>query len=175
MKKKLNIILLTFILLFTITSRLSAENISIVFVDLDKIIATSNAGKKAQSSLDKFAKKENQKFDNIESDLKKKEQEILKQQNIISKEELDKKVKSFQTEIKKLRKDKLDFNRSIIKKNQESTNKMVNEINKILTQYASNNSVSLIIQKKNIIIGKTELDITPQILKEFNSKVKSID
>ena len=52
---------------------------------------------------------------------------------------------------------------------------MVNEINKILTQYASDNSVSLIIQKKNIIIGKTELDITPQILKEFNSKVKSID
>ena len=59
--------------------------------------------------------------------------------------------------------------------NQSSTNKMVNEINKILTQYASDNSVSLIIQKKNIIIGKTELDITPQILKEFNSKVKSID
>jgi len=63
----------------------------------------------------------------------------------------------------------------LLKKIREATNKMVNEINKILTQYASNNSVSLIIQKKNIIIGKTELDITPQILKEFNSKVKSID
>ena len=52
---------------------------------------------------------------------------------------------------------------------------MVNEINKILTQYASDNLVSLIIQKKNIIIGKTELDITSQVLKEFNSKIKSID
>ena len=107
--------------------------------------------------------------------LKKKEQEILKQKNIISKEELDKKVKSFQTELSKLRKEKIEFNRNIIKKNKDATNKMVNEINKILTQYASDNSVSLIIQKKNIIIGKTELDITPQILKEFNSKVKSID
>ena len=86
-----------------------------------------------------------------------------------------KKVKSFQTELSKLRKEKIEFNRNIIKRNQESTNKIVNEINKILTEYASNNSVSLIIQKKNIIIGKTELDITPQILKEFNSKVKSID
>ena len=44
----------------------------IVFVDMDKIITTSNAGKKVQSSLDKFAKKENQKFDSIESNLKKK-------------------------------------------------------------------------------------------------------
>ena len=175
MLKKFNLILLISILSFICNQKSFAEDLNIVFVDMDKIIATSNAGKKIQNSMDKFAKKENQKFDSIESNLKKKEQEILKQKNIISKEELDKKVKSFQTELSKLRKEKIEFNRNIIKRNQEATNKMVNEINKILTQYASNNSVSLIIQKKNIIIGKTELDITPQILKEFNSKVKSID
>ena len=175
MKKKINSTLLVFIILMKIIQKSVAEDLNIVFVDMDRIIATSNAGKKAQSSIDKFAKKENQKFDSFESNLKKKEQEILKQKNIISKEELDKKIKSFQTELSKLRKEKIEFNRSIIKRNQESTNKIVNEINKILTEYASNNSVSLIIQKKNIIIGKTELDITPQILKEFNSKVKSID
>ena len=175
MLKKFNLILLISIFSFICNQKSFAEDLIIVFVDMDKIIATSNAGKKIQNSMDKFAKKENQKFDSIESNLKKKEQEILKQKNIISKEELDKKVKSFQTELSKLRKEKIEFNRSIIKRNQEATNKIVNEINKILTQYASNNSVSLIIQKKNIIIGKTELDITPQILKEFNSKVKSID
>ena len=175
MLKKFNLILLISIFSFICNQKSFAEDLIIVFVDMDKIIATSNAGKKIQNSMDKFAKKENQKFDSIESNLKKKEQEILKQKNIISKEELDKKVKSFQTELSKLRKEKIEFNRSIIKRNKESTNKIVNEINKILTQYASDNSVSLIIQKKNIIIGKTELDITPQILKEFNSKVKSID
>ena len=59
-------------------------------------------------------------------------------------------------------------------KNLETTNKMVNEINKILTKYASENSISIVIQK-NIIIGKSELDITDNILKEFNSKIKSIN
>ena len=167
--------MLIFIFLFIFIQKSVAEDLKIVFVDMDKIIATSNAGKKAQSSMDKFAKKENQKFDSIEANLKKKKQDILNQKNIISKEELDKKVKSFQAEILKLRKEKAEFNRNIIKKNKEATNKMVNEINKILTQYASDNSVSLVIQKKNIIIGKTELDITPEILKEFNNKVKSIN
>ena len=175
MKMKIKSTLLVFIFILIFIQKSVAEDLNIVFVDMDTIIATSNAGKKAQSSINKFAKKENQKFDSIESNLKKKEQEILKQKNIISKDELDKKVKSFQIELSKLRKEKLEFNRSIIKLNQEATNKMVNEINKILTQYASDNSVSLVIQKKNIIIGKTELDITPHILKEFNSKVKSID
>ena len=175
MLKKFNSILLISIFSFICNQKSFAEDLIIVFVDMDKIIATSNAGKKIQSSMDKFAKKENQKFDSIESNLKKKEQEILKQKNIISKEELDKKIKSFQSELLKLRNDKIDFNKRLVKMNKESTNKMVNQINKILTQYAFDNSVSLIIQKKNIIIGKTELDITPQILKEFNSKVKSID
>ena len=175
MLKKFNLILLISIFSFICNQKSFAEDLIIVFVDMDKIIATSNAGKKIQNSMDKFAKKENQKSDTIENKLKKKEQEILKQKNVISKEELDNKIKSFQIELSKLRKEKIKFNRSIIKRNQESTNKIVNEINKILTEYASNNSVSLIIQKKNIIIGKTELDITPQILKEFNSKVKSID
>jgi outer membrane protein len=175
MKIKISSILLIFVFLFIFIQKSVAQDLKIVFVDMDKIIATSNAGKKAQSSMDKFAKKENQKFDSIEANLKKKEQDILNQKNIISKEELDKKVKSFQAEILKLRKEKAEFNRNIIKKNKEATNKMVNEINKILTQYASDNSVSLVIQKKNIIIGKTELDITPEILKEFNNKVKSIN
>ena len=175
MKIKISSILLIFVFLFIFIQKSVAEDLKIVFVDMDKIIATSNAGKKAQSSMDKFAKKENQKFDSIEANLKKKEQDILNQKNIISKEELDKKVKSFQAEILKLRKEKAEFNRNIIKKNKEATNKMVNEINKILTKYASDNSVSLVIQKKNIIIGKTELDITPEILKEFNNKVKSIN
>ena len=175
MKIKISSILLIFVFLFIFIQKSVAENLKIVFVDMDKIIANSNAGKKAQSSMDKFAKKENQKFDSIEANLKKKEQDILNQKNIISKEELDKKVKSFQAEILKLRKEKVEFNRNIIKKNKEATSKMVNEINKILTQYASDNSVSLVIQKKNIIIGKTELDITPEILKEFNNKVKSIN
>jgi outer membrane protein len=175
MKIKINSIFLIFFFLLIFIQKSFSEVLKIVFVDMDKIISTSNAGKKAQSSMDKFAKKENQKFDNIEADLKKKEQDILNQKNIISKEELDKKVKSFQAEILKLRKEKIEFNRNIIKKNKNATNKMVNEINKILTQYASDNSVSLVIQKKNIIIGKTELDITPEILKEFNNKVKSIN
>jgi outer membrane protein len=175
MKIKINSILLIFIFLFIFIQKSVAEDLKIVFVDMDRIIANSNAGKKVQSSIDKFAKKENQKFDSTESELKKKEQEILKQKNILSKEELDKKVKSFQAELSKLRKEKIEFNRNIIKKNKEATSKIVNEINKILTQYASENSISLIIQKKNIIIGKTEMDITPQILKEFNSKVKSIN
>jgi len=164
-----------FFLLFLIIPKSYAEDLKISFVDMDKIIATSTVGKKVQKSINNLIKKEEEKFKKTEANLKKKEEEILKQKNIISKEELDNKIKDFQNTLNDFRNERTKFNRSINKKNLEATNKMVNEINKILTKYAADNSISLVMQKKNIIIGKSELDITDEILKEFNNQIKSID
>ena len=56
----------------------------------------------------------------------------------------------------------------------KETNLLVSSLNNILANYAEKNSISLIIQKKNIVIGKSELDITKEVLDIFNSEVKSI-
>ena len=56
-----------------------------------------------------------------------------------------------------------------------SVNKILNILNTILSEYAANNSISLIIDKKNIIIGKTELDVTNKIMDLLNKKIKKID
>ncbi len=175
MIKELRYLFLIFFFNILIFNHVNAENLIIRFVDMDRIISNSDAGKKIQKSFDKKIKNENAKFKEIEDDLKKKQEEILQQKNIISKEELDNKVKDFQTNLTNLRNKRNKFNREINQKNLEATNKMVNEINKILVKYASDNSISFLIQKKNIIIGKSELDITDLILKEFNKQVKSIE
>tara|TARA_B100001287_G_C22380021_1_gene388360 strand:- start:4 stop:525 length:522 start_codon:yes stop_codon:yes gene_type:complete len=172
---KISYILYFLLILFLLSNKVYAENLTISFVDIDKIISQSNAGKKIQKSFDTKIKKENEKFAKIEKDLKNKEQDILKKKNILSKEELDKEIKDFQSTLSKFRKQRAEFNRNMTKKNLESTNKMVSEINKILTKYASDNSISLVIQKKHIIIGKSDLDITEKILKEFNDKIKSVE
>ena len=174
MEKRFSYLLVFFFLLF-INNNGYSETLKVSFVDIDQIISQSNAGLKIQKKIDKEIKTQNEKFGKIENDLKKNEDDILKQKNVISKEELDKKIKEFQTKLQNFRNERTKFNREINKKNLQATNKMVNEINKILTKYAADNSISLVIQKKNIIIGKSELDITEEILKEFNKQVKSID
>ena len=175
MKKKTVYFFLISLFLTLITGKASTENLNIKFVDVDLIISQSTAGKKVQKSFDKKIEKENAKFKKVEDELKKEQEEILKQKNIISKDELENKIKEFQSNLNELRANRAKFNREMNKKNLESTNKMVNEINKILVKYASDNSISFVIQKKNIIIGKSELDITNEILEEFNSKIKSIE
>ena len=167
-----------FILLFSINFLLfnltSAEDLKINYVDIDKIISQSNAGKKMNKSIDSIIKNKNKEFQKIEDDLKKKDAEIVKQQNILSKDELNKKIQDLQKEIQNYRAEKENFRKKMAQKKLNATGQMVSNLNKILGEYANENSISLIIQKKNIVIGKSDMDITKQILEIFNKKVKEV-
>jgi outer membrane protein len=168
-----NFLFLSIILI--LTPNLShAEQLKIFYVDIDKIVKESNVGKKVEKDFLSIVKKKNKEFDKIEKDLKKKDSDLIKQKNILSKDELSKKIKYLEKEIKSYRTDKSKFNQNISQKKLRATSEMVVYLNRILGKYASDNSASLIIQKKNIIIGKSELDITQQILEIFNKEVKSV-
>jgi len=53
----------------------------------------------------------------------------------------------------------------------DNTNKLLKLINPILVEFSQDNSISFILQKKNLIIGKTELDITDKIIKIANKEI----
>jgi outer membrane protein len=53
----------------------------------------------------------------------------------------------------------------------DNTNKLLKLINPILVEFSKNDSISVLLQKKNVIIGKTELDITDKIIKIVNKKI----
>ena len=51
---------------------------------------------------------------------------------------------------------------------------MLNTLTPILTSYSTDKNIDIILPKKNLLIGRTELDITNEILEIFNKKVKTI-
>ena len=51
----------------------------------------------------------------------------------------------------------------------------LNEINKILREYAEKNSIDMIISSNQILIGKSELDVTKEILELVNNKIKKFE
>ena len=50
--------------------------------------------------------------------------------------------------------------------------KLINSIKPILTNYSKSKNISLLFQKKNIILGSSELDITKDILNIVNKDIK---
>ena len=93
-KKFFTILILTF---FFVNSSNGQEQI--VFLDLDNVVSNTNAGKSILDKLEKSKKETLLKFEKKEKDLKKIEDQIKKQKNIISENELKKKLAEFSKEV----------------------------------------------------------------------------
>ena len=47
------------------------------------------------------------------------------------------------------------------------------EINKILKEFAENNNIDIIFSSNQMLIGKSSLDVTDDLLEQVNSKIKN--
>ena len=167
-----SLLLLIFFIFFSKIS-LSHEK-TIVYIDLNKIMHNSIAGKSITSQLENNHKKNISKFKNIEEELKKEEAEIISQKNVITKEEFEKKIIDLRDKANKFRKERNININNLNNQRLEATSKMITLVRPILSEFSDKNSISLIIDKKNIIIGKTLLDITDDILKIVDEKIGKI-
>ena len=153
-------------------SQVSFAEKQIAFIDIDLIMNQSEFGKRSYKKIDDDFIRENEKLLKIEKNLVSKEQEILKQKNVLSEEQLNKKIGDLKKEFNDFKRKKRSMNEKFNKMRLDKTNQMVQSLNNILSKYADENDISLIIQKKFIVIAKSGLDITSEILKIFNKENK---
>jgi len=168
----LRVLFITFALFYYTQSY--AENL-IAFIDMNKIMNESTAGKSITSQLEKLHKKNIDYFTKEEKKLKEKESSIISQKNVLSKDEFEKKIISLRDEANSYRSKRTELIDSLTKKRVNATNDLIKAVHPILLEYSTTNSISIVIQKKNIIIGKNELDITNDIMSILNKKIKKVD
>ena len=167
-KKSFFLIIIFF--LFGVTNLWSSEKIA--FLDVEFIINKSEPALVIIKKIEKIRDQETKRLKEIEDSLKKKNEELIKTKNLISDEELKKKISSLRNEamsFDELRKKKIkELN---IKKNKE-LNEFLKLINPIVQEYMKEKSIDMIIDKKNIFMAKSKNDITEDILKIVNNKIK---
>ncbi len=150
-------------------------NAQIVYIDLNFILNESEVGKYVNAYVDKIKNENYLKYKEQENKLIKKEQLLVSQKNILNTEEFDKKIVLLAEEVKKYRSDKkLSFD-NINKIKIEYTKEILKSLNPIITNYVNLNSISIVVPKKNIIVGKKNLDITDNIIRLLNDNIKKIN
>ena len=106
MKYSLKVVLIFFLLF-----GFSSANENIRFVDINYIVNNSTSGKKLNQVIESKNKKIISELNNLGKKLKEKKDKIVKQKNILKKDELDKLIKDYEIEVKKfeeIRKKKRD-------------------------------------------------------------------
>ena len=172
--KKLQYLIYTLILIILINiSKVSAE--TIVYIDMNKIMQVSKAGKSVTDQLNKTNENNIKKFTKIEADLKKDEKSLIAQRNVLSQEEFEKSLQNLKNKIDEYRKKRQKAIEEVTQKRIKASADFAQKIKPILAEYAKDKNIDMVIQKKNIIMGKTDLDITNQILKIVDQKISKLD
>ncbi len=170
--KKYNFIIIFFIIL--ITSNISYSQ-NIVIADLDKIVKSSETGKKIITYFSEENKKLLDEFKINENKFKKKERTLISQKNLLSAEEYLKKVDELKKEVNNFN---IDSNIKLKELN-NFKNKILrlfrNEINKILQEFSEKNKIDLIISSEQILIGKSNIDVTNDLLNIVNKKITNFE
>ncbi len=161
-----------FFLIFFFSNLLNAEQI--VYINIEKIMKESKAGKQIIEKITKSNELNINKFKKIEEELRSQEKDLLAKKNVISENEFQKKLEILKNEISDYRSKRQNIINNTTKKRIEASAEFSNRIKPILGDYAAKNNIAIIVQKKNIIMGKKELDITDDILKIVDKEISKI-
>ena len=142
MKKVLFFLIISFFL----TSNVLSTTISIV--DITFLLKNSNKGKSIQKELDNLNKKNSELFNDKKKKLEIKEKKIASKKNILSKEDFNNEVLNFRKEVADYESERRKSAQNINNIKVGKIAKLLTEINKILVDYSSKNSISTIIDKK---------------------------
>ena len=168
MKKK--ILLYFFSLIFFFNSTNTFGNI--VFIDVDFVIKNSNIGKISLKKLEDINNENLESLKQKQSELKNLEEDLNNKKNIISSDEFNKELTELKAKFKSFNseKEKMANNFKSIQNNEISS--VLKKINSVIQEYMNTNAIDLVLDKKNIFIGKVSSDITEKILTEVNIKFK---
>ncbi len=139
-------------------------------VDMQKILVLSDAGKVAKEQLGTKAAKYDSDKTVKEEELKKLKAELERQNVLLSESARAAKEKDYQQRLKEYQRFLKDAQDDLQARNDELTNKIGEEIVKLVQEYGKKNGYTTIfIKHEAMIYVDDKIDLTDELLKQFNA------
>ena len=145
-----------------------AAEIKLGYVDLQKIVTTSEQGKEAMKTLDSIEKAKNGLIREKINEIRKLEEELTKQGAILNPDTKQKKQaehEKLMMEYQNMRKERDEE----LKKNESVfIQKIVLDVKKLLTKIAQEEGYTAILNEAVVIYMPDELNLTDRVMRQFN-------
>ena len=166
-------ILLSSILVFFLffINQASSEQ-KLAFIDMDRVISTSKSGSSILKQLTDLNNKNLKILKDKEKNFKEKETKLISQKNIIPEADFKNKVDELKSELLNYKKIRNKMSADFDKLKVNNTNNLLKLINPVLVKFSNDNEISVILKKKDLVVAKTELDITDEVIKIVDLEVK---
>lgn len=144
------------------------------YLDFKYILNQSEAGKKAQTYLKKKLDNGIKALQKKEKAIQEEERKIIQQKKVISAEEYKKKVTELRNKVASLQKERDSLLTEVSKQRSKAKAELLKNLNPIIKEYMKEKNIRMVLDKKSMLLADDSLDITQNIVKLLNSKLKSI-
>jgi outer membrane protein len=172
MKKAVFVLL--FLLLFMPVSLLAVNDFKIGYIDFQKVLNESDAGKKAKADLEIIVKSKQTTIDEKGKTIEKSKADLEKQASVLSAEakkskedELEKMLREYQRLVQ-------DSQTEVKKKELELTDVIIKDIRQIVEKMGEEGGYTLIIERTGgmVLYSKKDIDLTDAVIKKYNQTKK---
>ncbi|WP_413288008.1 OmpH family outer membrane protein [Bdellovibrio sp. HCB337] len=148
-----------------------AADAKIGFVDMQKAIQTTAAGKKAKSELEGEFNKKKKELEKKEADLKKMSEDLERKKSVLSEEVLGKKQQEFQEEMLKYRDVVGKSQIEIQKKERDLTAPILEKMKKVIEKVAKEKGYSMVLENnQGVLYASADSDLTDAVVKAFEKE-----
>ncbi|TYP00038.1 periplasmic chaperone for outer membrane proteins Skp [Geothermobacter ehrlichii] len=151
-----------------------AADLKIGYVDLQKVLNESDAGKAAKQKIGEKVKEYEIQIQARQKELQAAKEELEKQALLLSDEARSKKEREYQQKLKELQRFTKDVREDLQMRDSDATKKILAEILKIVSSYGEEQGYTLILEKNesSLIYASDKIDLTDAILERYNQSRK---
>ena len=146
---------------------------TIGLVDPARVLNDSNAGKKAKESLTAFSKNRQALIEMEEKELRRMEEDFVKQASVLSPAAKNEREQVFRRRMAEYQQKAAELNREVQEKQKDVLEAFRDKVEAVVAKVANRNGLRVVIDKGKggpAIYGAEELDITTQVIEEFNKE-----
>jgi outer membrane protein len=159
-------------LVLSCTVALAQERIKIGFIDVQRIISESQAGKKAKDRFQAQVKK-------AEADVQKERQDLERLKNDLDKKGpllKDEERRNLEADLQKrsviLQRTLGDYQQDLQRRNNEMIAEILQELAQVVTEVGKADKFPLILERSQILYSDQAIDITNKVIDAYNTRMK---
>jgi len=142
------------------------------YIDMQKAIQETGAGKKAKKELEDEFNKKKKDLEKMEADIKKKGEDFEKRSGVMNEDARNKKQAELQGDMRKYQETAGKAQMEIQKRERDLTQPIVTKLREILEGIAKKEDYTIVLEKaeNSVMWAKKEIDLTDRVVKDYDKK-----
>lgn len=161
-----------FLLGFSWTSGVAQDRIKIGYLDVQRALAESNAGKRAGDRFQAQIKKAEADTQKDRQDLERMRGDIDKKAPLMKEEERRNLETDFQKRSVQLQRTMGDLQQDLENKRREMMQGLLKELEGVVNDYGKAEKFTLILDRQQILFADQAVDVTNKVIEAYNSRAK---